>query len=336
VKNSAIIAVVVIVAIVIVAAGAGVFLIMKSTTTTNGTSSSTTLGSSNQVIKVVAAENFWGSLVAQLGGNHASVFSIVSDPNADPHAYESNAADAQAVANANLIIVNGAGYDDWAQQLISAGSNTNQKIMNVQQVLNSTATPGCAEQAYNGTAACVNPHFWYSPYFVNYTVHAMYNDLVSIDSQDATYFKQNYQTLNSSLYTSYMAREAEMKAQYRNTSVASTESIFLYMANATGLNVISPQEFMKAVAEGNDPSAQDVATFDQLMMAGNSTVHVLVYNAQTVTPLTQNIKSLAAQHEIPTIGVTETIQPPDVTFQFWQGSELVALQNALNAQALGK
>ena len=81
------------------------------------------------------------------------------------------------------------------------------------------------------------------------------------------YFKQNYATLNSSLYTSYMAREAEIKAQYNNTPVASTESIFLYMANATGLNVISPQEFMKAVAEGNDPSAQDVATFQNLMAA---------------------------------------------------------------------
>jgi hypothetical protein len=72
------------------------------------------------------------------------------------------------------------------------------------------------------------------------------------------------------------------------------------------------------------------------MNGGNSTVHVLVYNEQTVTPLTQSIKSLAAQNEIPTIGVTETIQPPDVLFQVWQGAELIALQDALNAQALGQ
>jgi zinc/manganese transport system substrate-binding protein len=117
--------------------------------------------------------------------------------------------------------------------------------------------------------------------------------------------------------------------------VASTESIFVYMANATGLDVVSPPGFMKAVAEGNDPSAQDVAAFENLIESGNSTVHVLVYNEQTVTPLTQYIKSLAAQHEVPTIGVTETIQPPDATFQAWMGGELFDLQNALNAQALG-
>jgi zinc/manganese transport system substrate-binding protein len=93
---------------------------------------------------------------------------------------------------------------------------------------------------------------------------------------------------------------------------------------------------MQAVAEGNDPSASDVAAMEDLMMAGNSSVHVLVYNDQTVTPLTQSIKALAAQYEIPIIGVTETIQPPGYTFQVWQGAELLALQNALNAQALGK
>ncbi len=151
-----------------------------------------------------------------------------------------------------------------------------------------------------------------------------------------TYYKTNYLALNASLYTSYMARVQEIKQEYPNAPVASTESIFAYMANATGLNLISPPGFMEAVAEGNDPSAQDVAAFQNLMNDGNSTVRVLVYNEQTVTPLTQSIKALAAQNQIPTIGVTETIQPPDVPFQIWMGAELISLQDALNAQALGQ
>ena len=65
-------------------------------------------------------------------------------------------------------------------------------------------------------------------------------------------------------------------------------------------------------------------------------MRVLVYNQQTITPLTQQIKSLAAQNQIPTVGVTETVQPPDVSFQDWMNAQLIALQNALNAQALGK
>jgi zinc/manganese transport system substrate-binding protein len=328
----------IIVVIVIIGVVAGFYLSTTSTTSTSSNSTSTSAsvaGPGFKPIRVVAAENFWGSLISQLGGNHVSVLSIVSDPNADPHEYESNSQDAQAIANASFIIVNGADYDTWALQLISASNTPNQNVLNVQQLLNSTVNPGCAEASYNASNTCANPHFWYSPYYVNYTVHAMYNELVSIDPASQAYYKAQYITLNASLYTSYMDRVQEIKTQYSNAPIASTESIFVYMANATGLKVISPVGFMKAAAEGNDPSAQDVATFQQLMAGGNSSVHVLVYNEQTVTPLTQNIKTLAAQNEIPTIGVTETIQPPDVTFQFWMGSELVSLQNALNAQALG-
>jgi zinc/manganese transport system substrate-binding protein len=91
---------------------------------------------------------------------------------------------------------------------------------------------------------------------------------------------------------------------------------------------------MDAVAEGNDPPAQSIVQFQQLIQ--NGTITVLVYNEQTVTPLTQSIKALAASKGIPIVGVTETIQPPDVPFQVWMNAELLQLQNALNAQALGQ
>lgn len=310
----------VIVILLVVGIAAGVYFTRGSTSSSSTSSSN---AGSNTVISVVAAENFWGSLVSQLGGTHVNVTSIVSDPNTDPHQYESNPANARAVANAKFVILNGAGYDTWCQSLINASNTPGQTVLQVQ------STIGLAGKSD------LNPHFWYSPYYVNDTVHAMYKDLVAIDPADTTYFHQNYATLNSSLWTSYMSREVSIKANYSGHPVAATEDIFVYMANATGLKVVSPDGFMVAVAEGNDPPAQDVATFQQLMMMGNSTVNVLVYNQQTVTPVTQQIKSLAAQNQIPIIGVTETIQPPDLSFQNWMSNEVATLQNALNAQALG-
>jgi zinc/manganese transport system substrate-binding protein len=306
--------------IVIVVAAAAAYATLPG----SGSGSSKTESSSNsaRVIQVVAAENFWGSLVSQLGGVHVHVLSIVSDPNADPHQYESNSATAQAIGNASLVVVNGAGYDQWALSLISATNNQHQTVLNVQELL--------------GLKSGVNPHFWYSSYYVNDTVRAIFKDLVAIDSNDASYFRQQYSALNSSLW-SYMSREAEIRHQFAGTAVASTESIFEYMANATGLNLVSPPAFMEAVAEGNDPPAQSVVQFQQQLQANNGTyVKVLVYNQQTVTPLTQNLKSLASQEGIPILGVTETIQPPDVAFQVWMNSELLSLQNALNSNALGK
>ncbi|MGA2874427.1 MAG: zinc ABC transporter substrate-binding protein [Nitrososphaerales archaeon] len=302
--------------IIILVAGivTGVYLTSRSTNTT-------TVSTGSKPIQIVAAENFWGSLISQLGGTHVNVISIVSDPNADPHEYETNPTNAIEMANAKLVIVNGAGYDAWALDLLAASNTQGRVVLNVQELINQSIG--------------ANPHFWYSPYYVNDTVKAMYKDLVSIDPANKAYYTQQYADLNASLYQSYMSRVVEIKQEYAGAPVASTESIFIYMANATGLDVVSPPGFMEAVAEGNDPSAQDVATMENLMQGGNSTVHVLVYNEQTVTPLTQSIKALAAQNQIPTIGVTETIQPPDTTFQVWMGAELIALQDALNAQALG-
>jgi len=308
---------VIVIVLLVVGTGAGLYLTSGSGSNINSTSS----GGPSKVVQVVAGENFWGNLVSQLGGTHVHVVSIVSDPNADPHQYESSSANAQAVANANLVIVNGAGYDDWLLRLLSASSNPAQTVLNVQKLI--------------GQPVATNPHFWYSPYYVNDTVKAMYNDLVTIDSGNAAYYEQKYATLNASLGV-YNARIHKIAQQFSGAPVAATEDIFVYLANATKLSLVSPPEFMQAVAEGNDPPAQSIAQFQRLLQGGNSSVRVLVYNRQTLTPLTQQIKSLAAQNQIPTVGVTETVQPPDVSFQDWMNAQLIALQNALNAQALGK
>src|SRR5712692_4328414 len=278
---------------------------------------------SSTQVQVVAAENFWGSLVSQLGGTHTQVLSIVSDPNADPHSYESNAANARAIANANLVIVNGAGYDDWALRLLSANSNQNQKVLNVADLL--------------GKSSGDNPHFWYSPTYVNQTVHAMYSDLVSIDTPNAAYYRQQYANLNVSLGP-YNSRINKIAHKFAGTRVASTESIFEYLAGASHLNLISPPEFMKAVAEGIEPSPQDIITFHQQLLNGTSpgNATVLVYDAQTVTHTTQDLKTEASQDYIPVVAVTETIQPPDASFQEWMNAELIQLQNALNQAAHAK
>ncbi|MGD0994695.1 MAG: zinc ABC transporter substrate-binding protein [Candidatus Bathyarchaeia archaeon] len=287
--------------------------------TTAPASTPATTASSSGVIQVVAAENFWGSLITQLGGTHVNVLSIVSDPNADPHEYESSSADAIAIANARLVIVNGAGYDDWALKLIAASNTPHQVVLNVQKLINQPVG--------------ANPHFWYSPIYVNDAVNAMYQDLVSIDPTHAAYYKQQYVALNASLGV-YNELIDEIKQQFGGVKVASTESIFEYLANATGLDLVSPPAFMQAVSEGNDPPAQSIVQFQQLIQ--NGTVTVLVYNSQTVTPLTQNIEAQAAKQGIPIVPITETIQPPTVTFQDWMNSQLIALQNALNQQAHGK
>ncbi|MGH7777277.1 MAG: metal ABC transporter solute-binding protein, Zn/Mn family [Candidatus Dormibacterales bacterium] len=279
---------------------------------TNG--SATTSGGK---VSVVAGENFWGSIATQLGGSHANVQSVVTDPNADPHEYESNTNDARAFATAGLVVLNGAGYDAWGQKLLDASPNSSRKVLNVATLL--------------GKKAGDNPHFWYNPNWVLKVADRITAEYQALDSADSSYFQQQRTLFQASLQP-YLTRLLEIKHKFSGTAVGATESIFVYMAQYLGLNLISPPEFMDAVAEGNDPPADAVATFQN--QVSQKAIKVLVYNVQTATAVTTNLKILATQQDIPVVGVSETLQPVTATFEEWQDSQLLTLENALNSSAL--
>ncbi len=285
--------------------------------TRGGTNSSVT--SSAGRLQVVAAENFWGSMVSQIGGDRVSVTSIVSDPNADPHEYESNTATARAFAAANYVIINGAGYDSWARKLLFANPNPQRRVLDIAQFLGKK----------NGD----NPHFWYNPDYVNMVAGAIKSDLISLDPSGKRYYEEQYKAFQNTVF-GYQSRIASIKQEFAGAKVAATEDIFVYLANAAGLNLISPPAFMQAVAEGNDPPAQSIVQFQNQLKAKEPVV--LVYNEQTVNPITEEMKKLAAENDIPVVGITETVQPPDASFEEWMNAELIELENALNTNKLGQ
>ena len=288
-----------------------------------GTSISTALaacgappsGAGSGTLQVIAGENFWGSIAAQLGGSHIAVTSIVSNPNTDPHEYESSAVDARAFATADYVILNGAGYDDWGKKLLAANPSTSRKVFTVADLLNKK--PGD------------NPHFWYSPDWVDKVADKITADYRALDPADAGYFTQQREMFVTALKP-YHDAIAHIRASYRGVPVGSTESIFVYLAQALGLNLISPPEFMQAISEGTDPPAQTVAQFqDQI---SHHQIKVLVYNTQTSTPITDNLRQLATRNGIPVVGISETVQPASATYQDWQITQLASLQAALSRQ----
>jgi zinc/manganese transport system substrate-binding protein len=281
-------------------------------------------GTGGIVIPVVAAENFWGSLVSQIGGTHVSVTSIITDPNTDPHEYQSNDSTAIAIKDAQYVILNNVGYDDWASALVAADGTPNQTVLNIGDDLGIHV---------DGGIVTGNPHMWYNPTYVNQTVAWMYHNLTTIAPSLTGYFTDQYDNLTTSL-TALYSEVGAIRAQFVGTVVASTESIFVYLANATGLDLVSPPTFMEAIAEGNDPPDASVVTFQCQLESGH--VRVLVFNAQTVTPITTNMKVIAQENNVSVMSVTETIVPPTATFQEWMGGELNALYVALDAKVLGQ
>jgi zinc/manganese transport system substrate-binding protein len=277
---------------------------------------STSPGSSaGKSLQVVAGENFWGSIAAQLGGSKVSVTSIVTNPNTDPHDYESSATDARALATADYVILNGAGYDDWGQKLLSSNPSSSRKVMTIASLL--------------GKKDGDNPHFWYNPAWVTRVADQITADYKALDSADGTYFDQQRSAFRSALQP-YQNLISQIRAKDSGRAVGATESIFVYMADALGLNLTSPPAFMQAMAEGDDPPAQTVAEFQNQISTHQ--IKVLVYNTQASSPITDNLKQLAGRNSIPVVGISETVEPTSASFQDWQVKQLQALAAALNAQ----
>src|SRR5438309_172081 len=251
-------------------------------------------------LNVVAGENFWGNIATQLGGSKVNVQSVVTDPNADPHEYESNTNDARAFAQADLVILNGAGYDDWGKKLLDANSSSRRQVLNVADLV--------------GKKAGDNPHFWYDAQYVIQVANAITAAYKSIDRANASYFDQQ-RTAFAHALEPYFVKIADIRDRYAGVAIGSTESIFFYMAALLGLNLISPPEFMDAVAEGNDPPAAAVVEFQNQVTKHQ--IKVLVYNNQTVTAVTTHIKQLAESNKIPPLGVSETLHPSPPRSQAW-------------------
>ncbi|MGZ4613093.1 MAG: metal ABC transporter solute-binding protein, Zn/Mn family [Kineosporiaceae bacterium] len=276
-------------------------------------------GAQSRVIRVVAAENFWGSIAAQLGGAHVQVHSIIDNPNADPHDYEPTAADGRAVATADLVLVNGIGYDTWASKLAAANPVANRTVLDIGQLL--------------GVPDGGNPHRWYNPDEVTRVVDQLAADFATADPADASAFQAQQATFENQTLAGYKQVIADIKSRYAGTPVGASESIFAMVAPALGLDLITPPSFLKAISEGTDPTAADKATIDQQI--AEKKIKVYVYNSQNATPDVQSQVNAAKAVGIPVTTITETMVPATSTWQEWQTRQLVAVRDAL-AKATGR
>jgi zinc/manganese transport system substrate-binding protein len=284
-----------------------------------GAASGSTGGGSSGRPQVVAAENFWGSIASQLGGNKVAVQSIILSPNTDPHSYEPTASDGIALARSQMAIVNGIGYDPWASKLIDANPSSSRQVLDVGDLL--------------GLKSGDNPHQWYSPSSVRRVIDQISADYDKLDPRDRAYFDQRRESFETKALSEYNRLIAQIRARYAGVPVGYSESIFQPLGRALGLDLITPYSFAKAIAEGTDVSAQDKQTVD--IQARDRQIKVWVYNSQNATPDVQRVNQLARAAQIPITTITETLSPASATFEQWQVAELKSLQAALH-QATGR
>ena len=270
-------------------------------------------GARAEPIKIVAAERVYGGIAEQIGGTNVAVISILIHPNQDPHEFEANAATARAIADARLVIYNGAGYDPWAMKLLSASKSPSREVIEVAGLVHKKAG--------------ANPHVWYETAAISALAETLAAKLKQLDPAQAFDYAGRLAAFESSMGP-LRQRIATLRAKYAGTPVTATEPVFDYMADALGLTMRNGR-FQLAVMNGTEPSAAAIAAFETDLRT--RAVKVLLYNTQTGQALAEHMRTLASQAGVPVVAITETA-PAGKSYQEWMASQLDGLDRALGGR----
>ncbi len=261
-------------------------------------------------VRVVVSVDQWGDIVSELGGECARVNTVLAGTSADPHDYEPTPGDAAAFQNAQLVVINGAGYDEWAAKLASASSP------NVAIVTAATDRLGA------------NPHVWYDPATVTGLADRVTAELTGLAPEAAGYFAERRFAFAAAMQP-YDAAISTVRAAAAGKTYAATEDVFDDMAAAVGLQNRTPQGYAIAARNGAEPSPADLNSF--LDVLKDKAVDVLVYNSQTEGAVPRQLRRAAEAAGVPVVDVTETVPPGSTSFEAWQTEQLAALGRALGA-----
>jgi zinc/manganese transport system substrate-binding protein len=261
-------------------------------------------------IAVVAAENFYGDIARQIGGERVAVVSIMNNPDQDPHLFETTPGIVKQIAGAQIAVLNGADYDPWMEKLLSAAPRPGRTVITVAEFM--------------GKKAGDNPHLWYDPAAMPAAAKALADAFSKADPAHKADYAARLNTFLDSLKP-LNEKIAAIRGKYAGSAVTASEPVFGYMAGALGLKMRN-ESFQLSVMNDTEPSARDVAAFEQDLK--DHKVRVMFYNKQAASKVVQHLVELARAAKVPVVGVTETA-PPGLSYQDWMLTQLNDTEKAL-------
>jgi zinc/manganese transport system substrate-binding protein len=261
-------------------------------------------------IALVAAENFYGSVAQQIGGDRVSVTSIMSNPDQDPHLFEISPGIIRQIAAAQIVVYNGADYDPWIEKLLTVTPRPGRAVIVAAALVNRKTGD--------------NPHLWYDPATMPAVAGALAAALTAADPAHKDDYAARLKTFLASLEP-LNEKIAAIRGKFASMPVTASEPVFGDMANALKL-AMRNERFQLAIMNDTEPSARDLAAFERDLKTHQ--VRVLFYNKQAQNNIVQHLVDLARASNIPVVGVTESA-PPGMSYQDWMLMQLDETQRAL-------
>ncbi|KWX57002.1 metal ABC transporter solute-binding protein, Zn/Mn family [Mycobacterium sp. NAZ190054] len=278
-------------------------------------------------VNVVVSVDQWGDIVSQLGGACAEVTTVLAGSSVDPHDYEPAPSDAVAFEGAQLVVVNGGHYDEWAAKL-AATSAADAPVIDAVEIGHGPGedTHSHGDHGDHDHGGDANPHVWYNPAVVTAVAGAVTAELTELSPDAAGYFAERGAEFDASM-TPYQDAIAAIKATATGKTYVTTESVFDDMAAALGLANRTPQGYQAAAANESEPSPAELDAF--LRLLADRGADVLIYNTQTEGSVPERIRSAAEQAGVAVVEVTETLPDGAGSFQNWQIAQLESLAGAV-------
>jgi zinc/manganese transport system substrate-binding protein len=258
-------------------------------------------------LRIVASTNVYGDLAAAIAGPDATVTSIIDDPSTDPHGFEANPRVQLALAEADLVIANGGGYDDFVDEMLAASGNTSAVVLHAVDLAQVDVDS--------------NEHVWYDYPTVSALVDEIAGVLDGLDHDDAR--AARVADLQGGI-TGLAERITQLATEHRGEGVIVTEPVPLYLLAAAGLENLTPPAFTEAIEEDTDVAPALLQQVLNLVPEAS----VVVVNGQTGGPQTDAVIEIAGDSAVPWFAVTETL-PVGLHYVAWQAGLLDLLQDSL-------
>ncbi|MFD7321693.1 metal ABC transporter solute-binding protein, Zn/Mn family [Streptomyces sp. NPDC059875] len=267
-------------------------------------------------IPVVASTNVYGDVVERIGADKVDVVSIITDPAQDPHSYEASTRNQLELSEAEVVVQNGGGYDDFVGRMLRSAENSSADVIDVVEV--SGKSPDAAGE--------FNEHLWYDFPTMAKLADRVAAALAEAAPADAAVFRDNATSFKDEL-TSLTSETERIKADHAGAAVAVTEPVPLYLIEASGLRNLTPPDFSEAVEEGDEVSPSSLQA--TIALFTDARVEALVYNEQTTGPQTDKVKKAAEDNGVPVVPVTETL-PQGEDYIGWMTANVDGLESALD------
>ena len=263
----------------------------------------------NGTIEVAASVNQWGTVAKALGGDNVNVTSIINSTNVDAHDYEPTTSDIAKLQKAQVIIVNGAGYDTWA---VKATQTANATIVNAAEI--------------GGVNDGENPHVWFSADVRKAVAQAITEAYEQADAAK----KNDFDKMNdrwTAEENNVESKIAEVKQKTGGLAYAATESVASYLAEDMGLADATPSGYARATANESEPTPTDIKQFTDALKAGE--IKLLVVNTQEESELTDKITDAAKSVEVPMVELTEQMPEQYDSLTAWMEGLVDAFSQAI-------